>query len=185
MNLYFFGGSFDPPHLGHKEIINHFIDQSDILIVCPSYKSPLKHDEPIASFLERKEMLEMMFPDNEKLSIIDYEIHNKIKYTIDTIKYLKCKYSNYKIHLIIGTDQFNKFHLWKDYEDILNLVNLQVVSRPGEQIIDNNMSFNHTKLINVDASSSFIRKNIFYTSEISGILDQRVLKYINYKGLYN
>lgn len=185
MNLYFFGGSFDPPHLGHKEIINHFIDQSDILIVCPSYKSPLKHDAPIASFLHRKEMLEMMFPDNEKLSIIDYEIHNKIKYTIDTIKYLKCKYSNYKIHLIIGTDQFNKFHLWKDYEDILNLVNLQVVSRPGEQIIDNNMSFNHTKLINVDASSSFIRKNIFYTNEISGILDQRVLKYINYKGLYN
>ena len=59
--------------------------------------------------------------------------------------------------LIIGIDQFNKFHLWKDYEDILNLVNLQVVSRPGEQIIDNNMSFNHTKLINVDASSSFIR----------------------------
>ena len=91
MNLYFFGGSFDPPHLGHKEIINHFIDQSDILIVCPSYKSPLKHDAPIASFLHRKEMLEMMFPDNEKLSIIDYEIYNKIKYTIDTIKYLKCK----------------------------------------------------------------------------------------------
>ena len=82
MNLYFFGGSFDPPHLGHKEIINHFIDQSDILIVCPSYKSPLKHDAPIASFLHRKEMLEMMFPDNEKLSIIDYEINNKIKFNL-------------------------------------------------------------------------------------------------------
>ena len=53
------------------------------------------------------------------------------------------------------------------------------------QIIDNNMSFNHTKLINVDASSSFIRKNIFHINEISGILDQRVLKYINSKGLYN
>ena len=54
-----------------------------------------------------------------------------------------------------------------------------------KQIIDNNMSFNHTKLINVDASSSFIRKNIFHINEISGILDQRVLKYINSKGLYN
>ena len=79
MNLYFFGGSFDPPHLGHKEIINHFIDQSDILIVCPSYKSPLKHDAPIASFLHRKEMLEMMFPDNEKLSNILLLLSSYIK----------------------------------------------------------------------------------------------------------
>ena len=77
------------------------------------------------------------------------------------------------------------FFSWKDYENILNSVTLQVVSRPGDQIIDNNMSFNHTKVINVHASSSFIRKNIFHINEISGILDQSVLKYINSKGLYN
>ena len=185
MDLYLFGGSFDPPHLGHKEIINHFIDKSDILIVCPSYKSPLKDAGPIASFLQRKEMLQLMFPDNEKLSIIDYEIHKKISYTIDTIKYLKCIYSNYQIHLIIGADQFNKFYLWKDYENILSSVTLEVVSRPGDQIIDNNISFKHTKFINVDTSSSYVRKNILHINEISGILDQSVLKYINSKGLYN
>jgi len=185
MDLYFFGGSFDPPHLGHREIINHFIDKSDMLIVCPSYKSPLKHTAPTATFLQRKEMLEMMFSGNKKFSIIDYENLNKIKYTIETIKYLKSRYSEYQIHLIIGSDQFNKFHLWKDYKNILSLVTLQVVSRAGDQIIDNNISFKHTKFINVAASSSMIRKNIFHNDEISGILDQSVLKYINSNGLYN
>ena len=82
-------------------------------------------------------------------------------------------------------DQLNKFHLWKDYKHILDLVTLQVVARPGDQIIDSKMNFVHTKIINVDASSSFIRNNIFHINEISGMLDQSVLKYINSKGLYN
>ena len=185
MDLYFFGGSFDPPHLGHKEIINYFIDKSDMLILCPSYKSPFKNSGPIASFLQRKKMLEMMILPNKKLSIIDYENNNKVSYTIDTVKYIKSIYSGYQIHLIIGADQLNEFHLWKDYKHILDLVTLQVVARPGDQIIDNNINFVHTKIINVDASSSFIRKNIFDINEISGMLDQSVLKYINSKKLYN
>ena len=102
MDLYFFGGSFDPPHLGHKEIINYFIDKSDMLILCPSYKSPFKNSGPIASFLQRKKMLEMMILPNKKLSIIDYENNNKVSYTIDTVKYIKSIYSEYQIHLIIG-----------------------------------------------------------------------------------
>ena len=128
---------------------------------------------------------EMMILPNKKLLITDYENNNKVSYTIDTIKYIKSLYSGYQIHLIIGVDQFNKFHLWKDYKYILDLVTLQVVARPGDQIIDNNMNFVHTKIINVDVSSSFIRKNIFDIDEISEMLDQSVLKYINSKRLYN
>ena len=60
MNLYLFGGSFDPPHLGHREIINHFIKDSDLFIICPTYHSPLKESPPQASFGDRKKMLELM-----------------------------------------------------------------------------------------------------------------------------
>ena len=91
MDLYFFGGSFDPPHLGHKEIINHFIDKSDMFVVCPSYKSPFKNSGPIGSFLQRKKMLEMMILPNKKLSIIDYEFNNKVS------KQIIIKFSGSKI----------------------------------------------------------------------------------------
>ena len=57
MDLYFFGGSFDPPHLGHKEIINHFIDKSDMLILCPSYKSPFKNSAPLRRSCKEKKCL--------------------------------------------------------------------------------------------------------------------------------
>ena len=60
MNLYLFGGSFDPPHLGHKEIIKYFVEDSDIFVLCPSYHSPLKESFPRASFEDRKKMLELM-----------------------------------------------------------------------------------------------------------------------------
>ena len=54
MNLYLFGGSFDPPHLGHKEIIKYFVEDSDLFVICPSYHYPLKESFPRTSFEDRK-----------------------------------------------------------------------------------------------------------------------------------
>ena len=78
MNLYFYGGSFDPPHLGHKKIVSYFSDKCDELLLIPSYQSPQKLHTPI-SYLHRKEMLKIMFNDLfDKLKIIDYENDNKL-----------------------------------------------------------------------------------------------------------
>ena len=65
MNLYFYGGSFDPPHLGHKKIISYFSDRCDMLLVIPAYQSPQKSYKP-TSFFHRKEMLKIMLIDLSK-----------------------------------------------------------------------------------------------------------------------
>ena len=118
MNLFFFGGAFDPPHIAHKKIITYFADTRDQLLIVPSYISPFKTNNPRASFEHRKNMLKIMLSDYSQgnISILDYECKNKLMYTCDTIHYIKKKYSNHKIQMIIGLDQYNKFHLWENYK---------------------------------------------------------------------
>ena len=60
--------------------------------------------------------------------IIDFEYKNKSKYTFNTIKFLKEKYPNYNINMILGVDQFNEIDSWKSSDYVLNSVNLFVIS---------------------------------------------------------
>ena len=57
MKLYFLGGSFDPPHLGHLRIAEYFSQQCDLFLFIPAQKSPFKKNNPIASPAQRIEML--------------------------------------------------------------------------------------------------------------------------------
>tara|TARA_B100001123_G_C14718907_1_gene792215 strand:- start:52 stop:606 length:555 start_codon:yes stop_codon:yes gene_type:complete len=183
MNLYFYGGSFDPPHLGHREIINYFLDSCDKLLIIPSYHSPHKSYRPVP-FSHRKKMLEIMFSNSSGLEIIGYEEDNSIKYTFKTIEFLKNKYPKHSLNMILGLDQFNSIDSWKNNEYILSNVNLLVISRPGHSL--KNIKGN-IKLINdiqIDVSSSEIKNNINNLEKIKPMLDKNVFSYIIKNRLY-
>ena len=186
MDLYFFGGSFDPPHLAHKNIMVYFADRCDKLLIVPSFASPHKKQVPVASFLHRKNMLELMLSDysKENFSIIDYECKNKLIYTCDTLKYILNEYSNFQIHLIIGADQYNKIHLWKDYKYILNNVNLVVVSRLGATINNKKYIYKYVDEISFDISSNDIKHRIINSNLDMNSIDINVFNYIKTNKLY-
>ena len=184
MNLYFYGGSFDPPHLGHKKIISYFSDSSDILLVIPAYQSPQKSYKP-TSFFHRKEMLKIMFSDlSEKLEIIDYENNNKSKYTFKTVEFLKNKYPDYTLNMVLGLDQFNLIDSWKNHEYILSNVKLSVISRPGYNLDDKKRNIKFISDISINVSSKEIRNNINNLNRIKPMLDQNVFNYIIKNRLY-
>ena len=187
MNLYLFGGSFDPPHLGHKKIIKYFIEDSDLFIISPSYHSPLKEKFPQASFEHRKNMLKLMIDKKyeDKILIIDYESKNKSPFSVETIKYLEKKFNRFKINMIIGSDQYNRIELWKDHEYILNNVDLHVVSRSGAEIDKGANSFNYVDKFSMNISSSQIRNEIRVSKHINRFLDLKVSEYILANKLYN
>ena len=187
MNLYLFGGSFDPPHLGHKKIIKYFIGLSDLFVICPSYRSPLKENFPDASFNHRKNMLKLMI-DKEyenKILITDYESKNKSSFSIETIQYLEKKFNDFKINMVIGADQYNKIKLWKNHEYILDNIDLHVISRPGDSIDRGAINFNYIDKFSMDISSSYIRKKIRESKDINKLLDMKVFEYILANKLYN
>ena len=77
MNLYFFGGSFDPPHVGHLSIIQSCVKKSQQLILIPTKQSPLKDQIPAVEAHHRIRMLELLICNIDHPIIIDdWEIIN-------------------------------------------------------------------------------------------------------------
>ena len=119
-----FGGSFNPPHLGHFSLIkyvNSLIQKEKILII-PNYKSPLKEKKQIKSSHILK-MLELNFESLNYIEISSIEIDNpNTSYSLHTIKKIQKIYPNEIISLIIGEDNYCIFHKWYCYKEILETI---------------------------------------------------------------
>lgn len=161
MNVFFFGGTFDPPHKGHKLIYKYCLKICDKFIFIPTLQSPDKKP-PFVNHDLRINMLELLIDQNDKNKVLidRFEINSqKIpSYTIDTINYLKNKFNKAKIHMVIGSDQYNNLKNWKDYNKIIQDVKIICFNRKISE-------FKNKKRINFidfdyDISSSFIREKI-------------------------
>lgn len=203
-----FGGSFDPPHKGHKKIVLEFwknFPKAKKLLIVPNYISPFKNNKNTtgAEILEMLKIFleEIQEPRNE---ICLYELKRKRKsYTIDTLTYFKKKYPKDKILLLIGEDNLENFHKWKNYEDILNLSTLVVFRRkPGIRLkkltsIKKDFQNKTTNIIFINnsriQSSSTEIKNLLHnrnesstlaTIKVKSILGSSLYRYILHQNLY-
>jgi len=130
-----FGGSFNPPHIGHVNVVTTVQKKLglDIVHIIPAAQNPLKHPIEGATPEQRFKMTELAFESyGEKFFVNDCEIKRGGKsYTIDTVKSLIQQNPKDELYLILGYDAFEEFGQWKDAAKILELINLIVVSRPG------------------------------------------------------
>lgn len=123
-----FGGSFDPPHLGHRIIVEKALIELDIdlLIIMPAYQNPLKN-RSIASHFDRLAMCKAVFGEIDNIIISDYEIKQEIRYTYESVKYFKNMYD--LKYLIIGADNLETLHLWQQFEWINSNITWVIVTR--------------------------------------------------------
>ena len=151
-----FGGSFDPPHIGHIEIINKLkkLDFIDKVIVMPTYLNPFKNSFKADASLRLK-WLKEIFKNDNKVEVSDFEVkQNKKVPTIITVKELLKKYD--KIFVVIGADNLASLKKWQDFEELDNLVDFIVASR-GDLKIDKKF----LKLdVDIDISSTTLREKI-------------------------
>ena len=182
MNIYFFGGSFDPPHKAHKLIYKHCLNLCDKFIFFPARCSPGKLGSKIDS-QDRLRMLDLLIDkkDKDKVLIDNFELTNNHQesFTIDTIYYLKKKFKNSSISMIVGYDQYKNLNNWKDYNKILELVNIICFKRG--KFIPNNIDLID---FNQDISSSIIRKKIKNNDILDDFLNKSVYDYIVNNNLY-
>ncbi|WP_027124039.1 nicotinate-nucleotide adenylyltransferase [Mycoplasmoides pirum] len=178
-----FGGSFDPIHSGHIESAKLSLKKlnADLLFFVPTYSSILKNINSSPS-MHRIKMLKLAIPKNQKYKISKWDINNKNLYTINLIKHFLTKYSNQNLFLLIGGDQVNNFHNWKDAKKISKLVNIIYVSRYNYKLNKNNIKKFNMKLIgnvNKNISSTELRKKIN-----NKFINNKVVDYINNNCLY-
>jgi len=136
--------------------------------------------------------------------VSEYEINSSgPSFSIDTVQHFKKKYSNSRIRLLIGEDNFSGFNNWFKYEQILLITNIIVLARNDvpkygsiealnryvEKDID---SFNRAEAnkihfsakYKIDISSTMIRKNLLENKSIQESVCNEVYEYIKKKGLY-
>jgi nicotinate-nucleotide adenylyltransferase len=132
-----FGGSFDPPHLGHKAMLLHVLKTLSIskVIILPCNIQPLKAKE-FSPAADRLSMCKIQFADpdslsrNLELTVSDYEIKKKgLSYTVDTVKYFKELYPEARIYVLMGEDSFLDIEKWKSPKELFSICSIVVVPR--------------------------------------------------------
>ena len=185
MNYIIFGGGFDPIHLGHLNMAKQastFLDAEVIFV--PARISVWKNKSIEAS--KKVEMIKLSIKDEPRFRIDLFELNSgkDVNYSIDTIRYFKNKYRHDKLYYLIGSDQVNSFHLWKEAENIASSVQLVYFARPGYELDENNIKKYHMLEIKgevVDVSSSDIRelKSLMIPLEVLRYIEDNRLYFIN------
>lgn len=151
-----FGGSFDPPHIGHKAIVEAVLGLGlvDRLVIMPTYLNPFKHSF-CASATQRLRWLREIFASNERVLVDSYEVEQGRKVpSIESVKYLLKKYK--KIYLVIGADNLASLEQWHQYRELQELVTFIVASRDKIPIPDGFIRLD----IELDVSSTSLRRDI-------------------------
>lgn len=129
-----YGGSFDPPHNGHKllaENLSRFCG-ADRVIVIPAAVSPFKSGGS-ASGEHRLNMCKLLF-DAPLFQVSDIEIKRGGKsYTIDTLTEIKKLYPDAQLYLFMGDDMLLSFNKWYKFDEILKLCKIVAACRTQKQ----------------------------------------------------
>ena len=192
--LLFFGGSFDPVHIGHlilaRDAKEYFGYQKVVFI--PAYLSPFKarHSAPPQ---DRVEMLKLATRGIPYFEVETYEVDKGGKsYTIDTVLYLREKYLLPKVDWLMGDDTFLSLHRWHRAGELLQYLQPVVLLRnssPQEvrRYARETLGLEDLKLYTarrLEISSTEIRGRIRRGLDISFLVPHPVEVYIKEKGLY-
>jgi nicotinate-nucleotide adenylyltransferase len=188
MRIGLFFGSFNPMHIGHKVIASYMTEFSDLqqvwFVVSP--QNPNKEKESLLDQYHRLMIIRMEVEDNPKLVASDIEFNlSTPSYTIDTLIYLKEQYPMHEFALIIGSDNINNIHKWKNYKQILDEFLVYVYPRTGNDF--HNFHDNIYRVKNVplmEVSASFIRDAIKEGKDVSFLIPEKAWKYIDQMNFY-
>lgn len=129
MRTVIYGGSFDPVHKGHEEIINNLAERFDEVIVMPTYVSPFKKGMKAAPASLRLAMLKACdFAPN--VTISDFEIEKgECSYSIDTVRHFTSP--ERELYFAIGSEGARTLGKWKCADELKRLCKFYVIRRPG------------------------------------------------------
>ncbi len=185
-----FGGTFNPPHLGHLIVAEHVqsVLSLDTIYFVPSFISPHKRggEEILAS--HRLKMVRLAIRKNKTFACSDLEIkHKDTSYTYRTIELFHKRFPNSRLFLLIGADNFVEFSTWKYPDRICNKATLVVMSRPAHSPSVGTQFAGAAKFIDVpdiEISSTEIRSRIKHGKPIRYLVPEVVHRYIMEQGIY-
>ena len=150
------GGSFNPAHHGHLSISKIALRRLGLnqiwWIVSP--RNPLKEYDFLYDFEERVFSARKIINTNN-ISISKLELNAQIKYTIGTLEYLRARYHSSRFVWIMGADNLNRFHLWREWEKIIRLMPIAIIDRPSSSLnVTSSVFANKYRAYRIDEADS-------------------------------
>ena len=201
------GGTFDPIHYGHLRAaleVQYKLNLQEVRFV-PCYQ-PVHRDRPTVSAQQRCEMVELAIQDQPTFKLDKTEIERGgPSYMVDTLTTLKereAKGVGEGLVLMMGSDAFSRFHTWHNWQQILNLDNIPVMQRPGDEQATINEStqilkahqvreFTQVKgqiieveITQLEVSSTAVRSHLKNDMPVDYLLPPPVINYIKTHQLY-
>lgn len=205
-----FGGTFDPIHNGHLNVVNALAQEVNLkrVVVMPNNVPPHR-PQPEASPAQRAEMVRRAIADNPLFELDLREMARESpSYTVDTLAQLRAESGAAQpLAFIIGQDSLLSLHKWHRWEELLSLCHLLVCKRPGyenqmetpalQQWLDAHRTRDIRQLHDAPAGSVWladtplfpvsatgIRERLHQGDVVNDLLPAAVLTYINEEGLY-
>ena len=180
-----FGGTFDPPHRGHVQVVTEVADRLGLheVVWVPAGRSPHKPDAPLTAAHVRAGMVRCAVGGDRRFSVNELELERTgLSYMIDTLEALSEEHASSDLFLIIGNDQYQAFERWRSPDRIRSLATVVVMDRDGEGgatapdiAVD---------VLPVDVSSSEVRRRVRQGRSISALVPGCVAEWIEREGLY-
>lgn len=190
MKIGIYGGSFNPIHKKHVNVINELLDKYlDKIIIVPAGDKYSKSS--LISARDRINMIELAIKPDKRKIVDNYECTNERRYTYETLNHMKKLYPDDEIYFVMGLDNLDWFDEWKEYEYMLDNYKFLIIKRDGFKFDEVMKKYEKwkdnitlTNLPEDNISSTFIRENINNKEKIKGLIDDKVYEYIKENELY-
>ncbi|MCC6175095.1 MAG: nicotinate (nicotinamide) nucleotide adenylyltransferase [Chloroflexi bacterium] len=137
MTIGIFGGTFDPPHLGHLAAAQEALETCGLaqVLFIPSERNPLKLGAPSSDVTHRLEMTALAIGGDSRFALSLADIgHGGPSFTVDLLERLRAELGE-PLAFIAGMDVLHELHRWREPSRVLDQAPMIVISRPGQETL--------------------------------------------------
>lgn len=186
-----FGGTFDPPHLGHLIVATDVVAALDLdgVLWVPAGEPPHKRDASVSPAEVRLEMTRAAVGGDPRFEVSDIEVRRRgPSYTVDTLRDLRAGQPKSELHLLLGMDQLAVFHTWRAPEEVARLARLVVMERSGSPVGRTpplpGLRWERVSVTRIDISSTDVRERVARGEDARYRVTEDVRRMIEDHGLY-
>jgi nicotinate-nucleotide adenylyltransferase len=184
-----FGGTFDPPHIGHLIAaieVRHALELDVVLLVVANAPWQKVGERDVSSAEDRLAMVEASVQGLEGIEVDDREIRRGgLTYTADTLAELHREHGDAELFVIVGADAAGGFTTWERHEEVAAQATLVVVDRPGRHApLDDRYPWVRVDIPDLEISSTDLRDRLGSGRSVRFLMVDEAAAYASDRGLY-